>query len=153
MRRVVAGWTTAVSLGAALVALVVAAALCAPPAHAQMLYGNYNLWNNRWTNHIWYWMVRPCQHVSTDCIMVAAQGNPSRDAADFQTDAHLADGRYTLVIDVPDGLRCMGANLPTHDTYVWDAVALTGTIDSAYETGCGGAEAGVNTYTFALERM
>lgn len=135
------------------VALLAVAVVSPPVAHANMMYGNYNMWNDRWTNHIWFWSVGTCQPKTDECIVVAGQGNPGRDSVPFQTDAHLVDGRYTMNVDVPDGLRCPGAVLPTRDTYIWDAVTLAGTIDSAYETGCGGAPAGVDTYTFQLERM
>ena len=42
----------------------------------------------------------------------------------FQNTAFFADGRYTLTVDVIDGVRCVGYNLPSHDVYSWDAASL-----------------------------
>ena len=56
----------------------------------------------------------------------------------------------TLVIDVPDGLRCddvyYGPVIPTHDVYTWDAVTLTGTLQSTFAEGCDNAPGGTLTY-------
>jgi hypothetical protein len=70
----------------------------------------------------------------------------------FQQSAFFSDGRYTLTVDVPGGVRCIGYNLPSHDVYSWDAVSLAGTIDSTYDAGCNGAPGGTQTYTVALQR-
>ncbi len=67
--------------------------------------------------------------------------------------AFYADGRYTLTVDVIDGVRCIGYNLPSHDVYTWDAVSLSGTILSTYAAGCYGAPGGTSTFTFSLIRM
>ncbi len=32
-------------------------------------------------------------------------------------------------VDVPDGVRCTVYFLPSHDTYTWDAVTLTGSVN------------------------
>jgi hypothetical protein len=71
----------------------------------------------------------------------------------FQSTAFYADGRHTLTVDVPDGVRCIGYNLSSHDVYSWDEVTLAGTIVSTYDAGCYGAPGGTDTYGFALQRF
>jgi hypothetical protein len=64
----------------------------------------------------------------------------------------LANGRYTMTVDVPDGVRCTVYFLPSHDTYTWDAVTLTGNVESRFDAGCGGAPAGIDNNPFTLVR-
>ncbi len=71
----------------------------------------------------------------------------------YQGNAYLANGQWTLKVDVPDGLRCPGYNLPTHETYVWDDNTLVGTIDSAYDVGCFNGPPGKQFWTFKLQRL
>jgi hypothetical protein len=66
---------------------------------------------------------------------------------------YLVDGRYTLNVDVPDGLQCPGYVMPTHETYSWDAVTLAGTIDSRFDVGCFNGPPGSQFWTFALQRL
>jgi hypothetical protein len=133
------------------VALTAAAVALAPVARADMLPGNYELQTARDPAHSWVWAVRPCY--SGGCVHASAIPRPSAFAAPYDGDAQLANGRYTLTVDVPDGLRCFGNTLPTHDTYSWDAATLAGSVDSTFAAGCGGGPAGTYTYTFALIRM
>lgn len=135
----------------------------APVAHADMLFGNYELEiAGRYDFHTWVWSITQCH--STDslasvprCAHVNAIARPVAKAFDYQGDAQLADGRYTLMVDVPDGLRCgdvyYGPTIPTHDVYSWDATTLAGSLDSSFTTGCNGAPAGTYTYPFTLSRM
>ncbi len=67
-------------------------------------------------------------------------------------DAHLSNGRYTLTVDVPDGVRCVVQFFPSHDVYSWDAASLAGDVVSTFDTGCGGGPGGSNTYPFSLVR-
>ena len=71
--------------------------------------------------------------------------------------AHQANGTWTLVVDVPDGLRCgnvyYGPIIPTHDVYTWDAVTLTGKLDSTFDVGCDNAPGGTFSYPFSLVRF
>ena len=66
--------------------------------------------------------------------------------------AHLVNGRYTMVVDVPDGVRCLVSFLPSHDTYSWDLVTLQGSVDSTFDAGCGNAPGGTVSYPFSLVR-
>ena len=68
--------------------------------------------------------------------------NPTGKRRRGEADAHLANGRYTMVVDVPDGVRCMVQFFPSHDMYTWDAVTLAGQVDSTFDAGCGGAPGG-----------
>ena len=91
------------------------------------------------------------------CAHVSAIAMPVAKAFGYEGDALLANGRYTLTVDVPDGLRCgdvyYGPTIPTHDVYSWDATTLAGVLDSSFATGCDGAPAGTYTYPFTLSRM
>jgi hypothetical protein len=134
------------------VALSAAAAVLAAPAQAMMALGNYDVLTNRYTQASWVWFVARCQPVTLDCVYVSAMPR-LKFYAYYEGDAHLVDGRYTLTVDVPDGLRCPGYSMPTRDTYSWDAVTLAGTIDSEFDAGCFGGPAGSQFWTFALQRL
>jgi hypothetical protein len=154
-------------LGAALVA---GATLFAPAAGAAatMRIGNYEVLNDRWNDHSWIWSVgHQCNGVDpgcatnfedpviaphTDNLNVIAIPRPLKSQR-FQNTAFYADGRYTLTVDVPDGVRCIGYNLPSHDVYSWDAASLAGTIDSSYDASCYGGPGGTSSYTFSLQRF
>jgi hypothetical protein len=139
--------TFAVSL-----ALAMAALTLTPTAHADMLVGNYRLDTNRDPGHAWLWSVRPCVSHTPDCLRIQAIPQPNGQAAPYAEDAHLSSGRYTLTVDVPDGVRCVVQFFPSHDVYSWDAVSLTGQVVSTFDTGCGGGPGGGNTYPFSLVR-
>jgi hypothetical protein len=142
-----------VMIAMATTALAAAAATLAPPAHAGMTFGNYDVLTDRYTQASWYWFVAPCQpQASPDCAYVSAA--PRLKFYDYyEGNAHLADGKYTLTVNVIDGLRCPGYNMPTRDTYTWDAVTLAGTIDSSYDVGCFNGPPGSQFWTFALQRL
>lgn len=138
----------------------------AAPASAGMLIGTYQVPNDRWTDLSWIWAVNyscrndpqcgtpfsdPVLAPETSDLNVIATARPNKSQS-FQNTAFYADGRYTLTVDVIDGVRCLGYNLPSHDVYSWDAVSLAGTITSTYDAGCYGAPAGTSTYTFSLIR-
>jgi hypothetical protein len=134
------------------VALAVAPTALAPVAGAGMLVGNYQLQTPRDPGHSWIWEIRPCQSSSPDCVHVQAVPTPNGQAVPYDGDAQLVNGRYTLTIDVPDGVRCVVSFLPSHDTYSWDAATLAGSVDSTFDTGCGGAPGGTVTYPISLVR-
>ena len=148
-------------------ALVAAATVFAPAATAAgMKVGNYEVANDRWDNHSWIWSVtHSCGDPDCGSNFVDNFINPPSDNLNviaiprppksqrFQNTAFFADGRYTLTVDVIDGVRCIGYNLPSHDVYNWDAVSLAGTIVSTYDAGCYGAPGGTSTYTFSLHRF
>ncbi len=138
------------------VTLASAALVLAPTAAARMTAGNYVLQTPRDSGHSWIWSVRPCTADSavptSDCIHVDALPRPNGQAAPWDTDANLANGRYTMAVDVPDGVRCTVYFLPSHDTYSWDAVTLAGSVDSTFDAGCGGAPGGTVNYPFSLVR-
>lgn len=132
-----------------------------------MKIGNYEVANNRWNDHSWVWQVShscrddpqcgtyivdPILAPATDNLNVIAIARPPKSQR-FQNTAVYANGRYTLTVDVIDGVRCIGYNLPSHDVYSWDAVSLSGTIVSTFPAGCYGAPGGTSTYTFALIRL
>jgi hypothetical protein len=147
-------------------ALVMTAAVGAPIANASpMRIGNYELITDRWNDHTWIWSVMhscgapdcgtyfedPVIAPATDTVNVRAIPRPPKSQA-FQQSAFFADGRYTLTVDVPDGVRCLGYNLPSHDVYVWDPTTFAGTITSTYDAGCYGGPGGTDTYSFTLQR-
>jgi len=148
--------------------LASAAIVLAPTADAAgMKVGNYEVANDRWNDHSWVWSIThscrndpecgtytvdPVIAPATDDLNVIAIPRPPKSQR-FQNTAFYADGRYTLTVDVIDGVRCIGYNLPSHDVYNWDAVSLAGTIVSTFDAGCYGAPGGTATYNFSLVRM
>ena len=145
--------TAAVS---AVLALAATSLALAPAAAARMPFGNFVLQSPRDPGHSWIWTVAPCAADSpvptSDCVHVDALPRPNGQAAPWNTDAHPVNGRYTMVVDVPDGVRCTVYFLPSHDTYTWDPVALAGSVDSTFDAGCGGAPGGTVNYPFSLVR-
>jgi hypothetical protein len=147
-RQPVQGSTTA-AVGVALTAATVA---LAPTATAGMLVGNYEVHTTRDPGHSWLWEVRPCRYPTPDCVHVQGTPRPNGQAVPWDTDAHLANNRYTMVVDIPDGVRCVVYFLPSHDTYSWDATTLEGSVDSVYDASCGGGPGGTVSYPFSLVR-
>jgi hypothetical protein len=144
-------------LGAALAPLAVAT-MAAPTSNADFLYGNYEVLSNRWTDASWVWAAYPCGQDPgefgnpIDCVLIHALPRP-KFGAYYGGTATLANGKYSFTDNVPDGLRCPGAALPTRDTYTWDAVSLAGIVESRFDVGCFNGPPGMNTWTFALQRM
>ncbi|WP_197281331.1 MULTISPECIES: hypothetical protein [unclassified Mycobacterium] len=139
--------TFAVSLALAMVALTVP-----PSAHAGMPYANYRVDTTRDPGHSWIWSINPCAHPEPECVSVYATPQPNGQAAPYRGDARLSNGRYTLSVDVPDGVRCVVQFFPSHDVYSWDAVTLAGQVDSTFDTGCGGGPGGTSSWPFSLVR-
>lgn len=149
-------------VSAASILLAAAATLFAPPASAMYL-GNYNLHiPDRRDFHTYVFsMLTPCMDADNkplgNCILVQTIPQPIAKAAHTYTEANLADGLYTMVIDDPFGLRCgdiyYGPTIPTHDVYTWDATTLAGQMVSTFDVGCDGAPGGSLTYPFFLTRM
>ena len=139
--------TFALSLALAMAALTVT-----PIAQADMLFVNYRMETNRDPGHVWIWSVAPCTPTAPGCATIQAVPQPNGQAAPYKADAHLSNGRYTLAVDVPDGVRCVVQFFPSHDVYTWDAVTLAGQVVSTFDTGCGGGPGGTNTYPFSLVR-
>lgn len=144
------------------VAIAAAAVAFAPPVQAKgSQLGNYELLTNRWVNHSWVWFfTHSCGPGCGTFFRTNPNGNlfvqaipRPLESRPWEAEAVLANGRYTVVVDVPDGVRCPGYNLPSRDTYSWDVATYAGTVDVAFPVGCFNAPAGTNTYTFALRRM
>jgi hypothetical protein len=135
-------------------AFTATSAVLAPPAQAGMLIGNYDVLTNRYTDASWVWFVSMCYpDKQPDCRDISAIPRPQFGAY-YDGWAYLADGRYTMVVEVPDGLRCLpGYAMPTHETWTWDATTLAGTIDSRYDVGCFNGPPGTQFWTFALQRL
>jgi len=145
-------------------ALVSATVLLAPAANAAaMKLGNYEVATDRWDNHTWVWSVThscgtpDCGTYFVDPVLNPDDGNlnviaiprPPKSQR-FQGTAFYADGRYTLTVDVIDGVRCIGYNLPSHDVYSWDGASLAGSITSTYDTSCYNGPGGTSTFGFSL---
>lgn len=141
----------------ALAALAMTGLSAAPPGNAEPFFGNYQLViPARYDFHTWVWAVVGCWPLSADCVNVNAIPAPIAKAYEYTGDAHLADGRWTLNVDVPDGLRCgniyYGPVIATRDVYSWDAGTLQGTMTSSFAVGCDGAPGGTFTYPFSTLR-
>lgn len=142
-----------VKLAIATTALTAAASVLAPPAQAMMPLGNYDVLTNRYTRASWVWFITPCQPATPDCLHIGA--TPRLKFYNYYDGfAHLADGRYTLNVEVSDGLQCLPGNvMPTHETWTWDENSLAGTIESNYDVGCFNGPPGSQFWTFALRRL
>lgn len=139
------------------IALSVTALASPAGADADTPYGNFQLQiQNRYDFHTWLWSISHCAS-DRDCVQIQAIPQPVARAFTYKGDAFLTSGRYTLAVDVPDGLRCgniyYGPIVPTRDVYSWDAVTRSGTLESSFETGCDGAPGGTLTYPFTLVRL
>jgi hypothetical protein len=144
---------------AAVTAALTISALVQPPMAAadSMPIGNYQMnITGRYDFHTWLWAVAACP-IDDECVFVVTIPQPVAKAFSSEANALLRAGRYTMIVDDPFGLRCdnvyYGRSIPTRDTYSWDAVTLTGTVSSAFESGCNGEPAGSYTYPFGLVRM
>lgn len=136
-------------------ALTVAALIAPGAAQADTAYGNFHLViQGRYDFHTWLWAISRCPG---ECLQIQAIPQPNAKAFPYRGDAHLIDGRYTLTVDVPDGMRCgnvyYGPVIPTRDVYSWDATTRSGTLESSFAAGCDGAPGGTATYPFSLARL
>src|SRR5689334_17338654 len=118
--------TTTAKAAAPLAAALIAAAVvgAAPASAAEMKVGNYEVLTDRWNDHAWIWSVThscnddpECGTYFVDPILAPATVNLNVIAIPrplksqrFQQTAFYADGRYTLTVDVIDGVRCLGYN-------------------------------------------
>ena len=145
---------------AAGMALAMLALGMAAPAGARLQVGHYSaIVEGRYDFHTWLFSFNSCDPPTPldTCAMVSANPMPIAKAFQWYGQAHQANGTWTLVVDVPDGLRCgnvyYGPIIPTHDVYTWDAVTLTGKLDSSFDVGCDNAPGGTFTYPFSLVRF
>lgn len=152
MRRAITGVTAA--------ALAAAALVCAPAAGARLTAGHYNVFvDGRYDFHKWIFTFSSCNPPDPVdvCANVSANPQPIAKAYQWYGTAHQANGTYTLTVDVPDGLRCgnvyYGPVIPTRDVYTWDAVTLTGTLQSSFATGCDNTPGGTFTYPLRMVRL
>ncbi len=132
--------------------------LAAPAGRAEPFFANYQLViPGRYDFHTWAWAVSHCIPAAQGCANINAIPMPVAKAFEYVGDAYLVDGKYTLTVDVPDGLRCgniyYGPVIPTHDVYTWDAATLRGTLTSSFAVGCDGAPGGAFKYPFSLVRL
>jgi hypothetical protein len=135
------------------IAIALGAFTFAPPANAYMTLGNYDVLTNRYDLASWVWWVSTCiPEKSPDCVDINGIAR-RKFYYEYGGKAHLDGDTYTLVVDVPDGLRCPGQNLPSRDTYTWNQVSLAGEINSSYDVGCFGGPPGTQFWTFALQRL
>ena len=98
-----------VGWGAVGAALVSVATFVAPLANAANPIGNFDLIiPDRFDFHTWVWSVTPCVGGASppQCIHVFGIARPIAKAFNYAADAQLVDGRYTLTVDDPYGLRC-----------------------------------------------
>lgn len=136
------------------------APLVAPLAQADLFAGHYNAYiDGRYDFHTWIFTFTSCNPPDSVAVCANVSANPMPIAKAFQwyARAHQTDGVYTMVVDVPDGLRCgdvyYGPVLPTRDVYTWDAETLAGTLQSSFAAGCDNTAGGTLTYPFRLVRL
>ncbi|PRC43971.1 hypothetical protein C6A85_000000102615, partial [Mycobacterium sp. ITM-2017-0098] len=102
----------------------VGGATVTPSADAAPFFANYQLLvQGRYDFHTWTWAVSHCIPAAPDCRHISAIPMPVAKAFEYVGDARVVDDRYTLSVDVPDGLRCgnvyYGLVIPTRDVYSW----------------------------------
>lgn len=149
-----------VPLGGFVTALLAGAVVSTPVASA-MGPGNYSFnIEGRFDFHTWIWGTAPCdppRPITSECLRISATAQPIAKAYAWYGTARIVDGRWTMTVDVPDGLRCgnvyYGPVIPTHDVYSWDPATLTGTLSSTSDVGCDNAPGGTITYPFTLVRL
>ena len=119
-----------------------------------MLLGNYDLLTEQVHESSWAWGISDCVPEKTpDCIDsqrdIATEVllRVRRKARIWPTAATRWSSMYPMACAAPS------ANMPTRDTYSWDAVSLAGTIDSVYDVGCFNGPPGSQFWTFALQRL
>lgn len=127
-------------------------------SQAEPFFANYQLLiPQRYDFHTWTWAVSHCIPAADDCRTISAIPMPVAKAFEYVGAAHREAGRYTMTVDVPDGLRCgnvyYGPTIATRDVYSWDAATLQGTLTSSFAAGCDGAPGGAFTYPFSLVRL
>ena len=139
---------------AAAAVLMAIATVVAPPAQAFWNPGNFDVQTNRYERASWYWFVARCSPDATpDCRWISAAPR-LKFYNYYQGNAYLANGQWTLKVDVSDGLQCLpGYAMPTHETWVWDDNTLAGTITSNYDVGCFNGPPGQQFWTFRLQRL
>ena len=149
MRLLKVARVVAVTIGMAIAAVVLP-----PSANAYMVNGNYDLLTNRYDRASWVWFITPCfPNKQEGCLYISARPR-LKFYAYYEGEAHLGpDNRWSFTTDVPDGLRCLGYNLPTRETYTWDDASLAGDIVSNYDVGCFNGPPGQQYWTFALQRL
>ena len=142
------------------VMVIPATVALAPTANAALQIGHYNAYaDGRYDFHTWLWSFSSCNPPGglEECANVSANPMPIGRAFQWYAQAHQSGGTYTLIVDVPDGLRCgnvyYGPIIATRDVYTWDAVTLTGTLQSSFAVGCDNAPGGTLTYPFNLTRL
>jgi hypothetical protein len=141
-----------ITLAIATAALTAAASVAAPPANAYVL-GNYDVLTNRYERASWFWAVYPCKVAAPDCLYISAAPR-LKFYNYYDGTAHLANGQWTLNVEVSDGLQCApGYAMPTHETWTWDDRTLAGTIESNFDAGCWNGPPGSQFWTFALQRL
>ena len=100
-------------LAAAAAVLTAATTAVAPPAQAFLHPGNFDLLTNRYDRASWVWFVMACiPEKAPDCRFVSAI--PRLKFYNYYTgNAYLANGQWTLKVEVSDGLRASPAT-PAH---------------------------------------
>jgi len=141
-------------------ALLANAGIAVAPAAPAIVSGNYNLNIQRINDfHTYIWALGPTTDPACQgqCIYVSQRNQPIAKAYDFTEQARLIDGRWTMAVDDPFGLRCgnvyYGPTIPTHDVYTWDPVTMAGSVESHFNTDCAGGPPGSYNFPFALIRL
>ena len=144
------------------VALAVVATVLAPVANTPepCASGNYELVTDRRNDLTWVWeglhscgapdcgttLVDPDVAPATTTLNVIAIPR-SLKSQRFQQSAFYVDGEYTLTVDVPAEVRCIGNNCRrTTCTHRLEHTRWS-TIESTYIAGCYGGPGGTDTYT------
>ena len=137
-------------LYAAAVFAGIAVAAAVPAWADPSLNGTYNLaWNDGDQST---WVITSTCNTTSSCVAHVASGS-SNDGSTVNGEAHLANGRWSMVIDKPDGAECYdGSRAPQHNEYSWDASTLSGTLVVSAGAICGAGPQSA-TYMFTMSKV
>ena len=93
-------------LAIAAAALTAAATVVAPPANAVCAWELRRPHQQVRPGFVVLGDYRVCSPRAPDCMKISAAPR-LKFYAYYEGNAHLANGRWTLTVDVPDGLRCL----------------------------------------------
>jgi hypothetical protein len=142
----------AVKVAIAASALTAAATVIAPPAHAAMQLGNYDVLTNRYDRASWVWFISACiPEKSADCIDVSGI---ARLKYYYEYGGRAPVERHLLVHRRCARRRAMPRVQPAQSRHLHMGRGhLAGTIDSQYDVGCFNGPPGSQLSTFALQRL
>jgi hypothetical protein len=99
------------------------------------------------------WVITSTCDSPDSCVAHIASGS-SNGGSTVGGEAQLANGRWSMAIDKPDGAACAdGSRAPQHNEYSWDAATLSGTLVASAGPICGERAPKSATFTFTMSKV